>query len=281
MRTLDLEQNSPIWEEYRRTHIGASDSPTICGVNPYKTAYKLWREKAVGEKQTLNHSMKEGHRLESSARDLAQKEWDMEFTPLCVLHDSIPYLMASLDGYNKDHRRSLEVKTVGNNTYKKVMESGPLPMWIYQVNHQMECTGLDSSYLLVMNRDSGCYSPFHITRDEKIVREIIEKDEEFYQRIINFEAPEDSHQERYDTPWKMAAESFLKAKEEANRAEEHLKACRDHLIDLSADSSCRGFGVSTTKYTARGTIDYSKIPELKSVDITQYRRAPKESWRIS
>jgi putative phage-type endonuclease len=281
MQILDLEQNSPVWEEFRRTHIGASDSPTICGVNPYKSAYKLWKEKAVGEKQALNTAMKEGHRLEASARKLAQEHWDMEFSPLCVLHDSINYLMASLDGYNKDKGIGLEIKVVGDTTYEKVTKSGPLLPWIYQVNHQMECSDSDSTYIFVMHRERGIFSAHQVGKDKSIVKEILEKDADFYERLLNFEPPEDSHQERADNPWRIASEEFLKAKFEAQQAEEYLKTCRQLLIDISGNESCKGFGVSTTRYISRGSIDYSKIPELKAIDLNAFRKEPKESWRVS
>jgi putative phage-type endonuclease len=275
MQVLDLEQNTSEWEAFRRKHIGASDSPTICGVNPYKSPYKLWKEKAMGEKDSLTHAMMEGHRLEAAARELAQVHWEMQFPPLCVLHSSINHLMASLDGYNKDRGVALEIKVVGENTYEKVLQEGPLLSWFYQVNHQMECTESEITCLFVMHRDTHVYQVFSLIRNDGIIKEILEKDAAFYERLLNFDPPED------DDVWRNAAETFLKAKEASLQAEEHLKTCKQHLIEISGSASCRGHGVSTTKYFSKGSVDYSKIPEIKGLDLTPYRKPSKEIWRVS
>lgn len=281
MRKLDLEQNSPEWEAFRRTHIGASDSPIICGVSPFKTAHKLWQEKAIGEVGPPNQAMEEGHRLEPLARLKAEEHWSMEFPPLCVLHDSVEYLMASLDGYNEETGIVLEVKVVGDRTYKKVEDEGPLKSWVYQVNHQLECSSQDTAYILVMHRDRKTYLTFEIRRDSEIVSEILTKTAEFHKRLVNFDRPKDKYKERDDEDWRMAAESFLRAKISLNTAEEYLNLCKQHLIEISGGECCRGCGVSTMKRDVKGAIDYSKVPELENLDLEKYRKTSREEWRVT
>lgn len=281
MQKLDLEQNSHEWEQFRRTHIGASDSPIICGVSPFKTPYKLWREKALGDKEPSTQAMEEGHALEGYAREWAEKIYNCSFPPICLLHEILYPFMCSLDGYNEEQNLPLEIKVVGDNTFSHAEENGPPKSWIYQVNHQMECVGADRVIIFMMHRSKEKYCSFTVNRDPAIVSEILEKGEEFHIRVINFDPPEDTHKERDDEEWKEAAGRFLEAKNAAFEAEEYLRACRGRLIDISGDTSCRGFGVTATKYTSKGTIDYGKIPELKAVDLAAYRKAPKESWRIA
>lgn len=281
MQKLELEQNSPEWEQYRRTHIGASDSPIICGVSPFKSPYKLWREKVIGEKDPSTPAMDEGHNLEGYARSWAEEVYNRSFPPLCVAHEVIYYFMASLDGYNEEDNLILEIKAVGDTTFFNAESNGPPKSWIYQVNHQMECVGTDRAFIFMMHRSQEKYCSFTVNRDPAIVSEIIEKGEAFYIRMANFDPPEDSHRQREDDVWKESAERFLRAKEASDEAEEYLRLCRQELIDISGNESCRGFGVTATKYTAKGSIDYAKIPELKSLDLAAYRKAPKESWRIA
>lgn len=281
MRKLDLEQNSPEWEQFRRTHIGASDSPIICGVSPFNTAYKLWREKVIGEKGPSNRAMEEGHALESYARKWAESVYMTSYPPICILHDQLPFPMASLDGYSEEYNTILEIKVVGDNTFYNAETNGPPLHWVYQVNHQMECAGVNRTLIFMMHRSKEKYCSFAVDRDPAIVSEILEKGDAFYARMANFDPPDDTHQDREDEEWKEAAQRFLEAKSILDEAEEDLSVCRSRLIDISGDVSCRGFGVKATKYTSRGSVDYGKIPELKTLDLAAYRKPSKESWRIA
>src|SRR5215475_939855 len=122
MKKLQLKQNTQEWEEFRRVHIGASDAPTICGVNPYKSIYNLWKEKATGESFGKTHHMERGLQLESTAREHAQEELEMQFDPVCGLHPNINYMMASFDGYNEKEKCILEIKCPGDNTFRQIEE---------------------------------------------------------------------------------------------------------------------------------------------------------------
>jgi putative phage-type endonuclease len=283
MKILDLEQNTPEWEAFRRTHIGASDSPTICGVNPYKSAYKLWKEKAIGEKQPINDAMAKGAALEPEARKKASMHYGMEFTPLVIQHEEHDFLMASLDGFNPSKGALLEIKVVGDNTFAKTKEEGPLRSWIYQVHHQMECVGscIDRAFIFVMHRESGHYHPFVVEREEEIIKEILLKDKEFYDRLINFNPPADTHRHRDDGTWKVLAEKLLETKKIAEEAEAEMKKLRDALIAACEGESCKGCGVTATKYMPKGSVDYSAIPEIKSIDLDKYRKPSKETWRVA
>src|SRR6267142_2598086 len=130
MKILELEQNTPEWESFRRTHIGASDSPTICGVNPYKSPYRLWKEKAIGEASIENEAMRQGSLLEPEARQKAEKHFDMKLPPVVIQHSSFDFMMASLDGFNPSTGSLLEIKTVGDTTFEKTEKEGPSLSWI-------------------------------------------------------------------------------------------------------------------------------------------------------
>ena len=45
MKTVDLNQRSPEWLQWRSQGITASDIPIILGLSPYKTPWQLWAEK--------------------------------------------------------------------------------------------------------------------------------------------------------------------------------------------------------------------------------------------
>lgn len=283
MKILDLKQNTPEWEEFRRSHIGASDSPTICGVNPYKSPYKLWKEKAVGETTPRNEAMTLGLLLEPEARKLAEQHHRMKFSPLVVQHETHNFMMASLDGFSACTGAILEIKVVGDKTFEKTEEEGPLLSWIYQVQHQMECVDktVDRAFIFVMHHRTKFAHPFMIERDDKIIEEIVIKGQEFYERLINFDAPKDTHRERDDISWKVLAEEMLATKKLGEQAEAKLKELRTKIIEACGGESCRGYGISATKYMPKGSVDYASIPEIKNLDLDKYRKPSKETWRVA
>ena len=280
MRKLTLKQNTPEWEEFRRTHIGASDAATICGINPYKNPYKLWKEKVCGEKGFTTDAMKRGSLLEHQARNVAMDSFGIQLLPTCGLHPSIDYMMASFDGYNEKERCILEIKCPGESVFDNCANGKIPPSYIYQVQHQLEVAGFDEGYLFIY--DEECAPITHkVDRNPDLIAEILEKEKDFWVRMINFEAPEDAHILREDPIWEQAALSFLQAKEAFELADAALKMSRDRLIACADNRSTKGLGVCATKVITKGGVDYKNIPELDGIDVEKYRKSARESWRIA
>ena len=40
-----IEQGSPHWQEHRRKHRNASETPAVLGVSPWQTPYQLWMQR--------------------------------------------------------------------------------------------------------------------------------------------------------------------------------------------------------------------------------------------
>lgn len=283
MRKLDLKQNTPEWEEFRRQCFGASEAGTLCGVNPYDTLYKLLKRKITGEKVFETIDMRTGKLLEPEAIRKAEELLGTKFEQMTILHDNIDYFLASLDGYSEEKMMILETKVVGDNTFQRVKKEGPLNNWIYQVQQQIDCVGphQEDAHILVMHRETGETKLCVVDREEEIISTIHAKGKEAWERLVNFDLPEDSHIMRDDADWRTLAEEFLSAKEMAEMAEVRLKYCRERLIEAAGDSSCKGFGVTATRYLSKGTVDYKAIPELERVDLNQYRKKSKEAWRVA
>lgn len=278
MQKLDLKQNTPEWEEFRRLKIGASDAPIICGISPHKNKYSLWKEKALGHKSYKTSAMKRGSELEDEAKESLESQIGISFDKVCGIHDSIPYMMSSFDGYSEKEKCLLEIKCPNLKTYEEV-ENGNIPShYLYQINHQLEVSGFDHGILFVYNGKTGVIKD--VRRNSSIIQEIVEKEEQFWNSIINFEPPEDTHRLRDDAIWQNLAENFLLAKDQHDTAKAYLDACRKSLIDACDDASCKGHGVTVSKCTRKGTVQYQRIPELKGVDLELYRKAPEEYWKV-
>lgn len=83
---------------------------------------------------------------------------------------------------------------------------------------------------------------------------------------------------RTDFPWKKAAAAWLKAHESAEKAKLHLEKKRWALLRLAGEASASGAGVAVTRYFRAGTIAYSAIPELQSVDLDSFRKPG--TWEV-
>lgn len=80
--------------------------------------------------------------------------------------------------------------------------------------------------------------------------------------------------ERRDTRWKKAAAAWLEAKSA-------MDAAKDTILALGGEESCYGAGVKYIRSFKAGKLEYAKIPQLKGVDLEQYRRPGYVETRIS
>src|SRR5277367_1721436 len=94
MKFHNLEQNTPEWLEFRRTHIGASDAPIIMLGN--KEA--LLKKKIEGKESFKTKAMQRGHDLEPMGRMMFEEGRGAEFPPAVITHDVLQWMSASLDG---------------------------------------------------------------------------------------------------------------------------------------------------------------------------------------
>lgn len=80
--------------------------------------------------------------------------------------------------------------------------------------------------------------------------------------------------ERRDSAWKKAASAWLDAAMLMDEAKAKIRA-------LAGEDSCYGAGVKHLWNIKAGNVEYKQIPELKGVDLDQYRRPGHFESRIS
>lgn len=183
LKKIDIEQNSPEWNALRRLHVGASDCPSICGVDPYKKPEKLWKQKFTGEKQYVSPAMERGKTLEPFARQMLEKANGVTYKPIVVRDDEFDFMIASLDGYDPVAQVIIEIKCPGDKMFNQIILDRKIPIhYIYQMQHQMRVTGLSKCLLIPFN---GVYfEEIEVDRDEAIINELIAKERHFYQSLI-------------------------------------------------------------------------------------------------
>lgn len=158
--------NREEWLKARERGLGASDSGTIIGVNPWKTTVQLWEEK-VGIRQpediSNNPKVKLGHDEEPLIRALfalenPKYEVIYESAFKMIFHDEHDFIFATLDGELIERATGrkgiLEIKTTEIMRPEQWKEwDGRIPDSYYsQVCHQLNATGWDFAVLKVRIR---------------------------------------------------------------------------------------------------------------------------------
>src|SRR3990167_8630858 len=140
-----MKQGSFDWLEWRRQGIGSSDSPVVMKVSPWKTPFQLWEEKTNRTKdKEASWAMERGTELEPKARANYEILRDLDMPPTLAVHNKYPFLRASLDGFNKDKKKILEIKCPGQKDHEQAV-SGLIPeKYIYQIVHQLLVTDAES-----------------------------------------------------------------------------------------------------------------------------------------
>jgi hypothetical protein len=87
--------------------------------------------------------------------------------------------------------------------------------------------------------------------------------------------------ERNDDLWEKHALVWKSLMEQIKELEQKEEQVRKELISLSGKSNTRGAGISLCQVERKGNVDYSKIPQLKGLDLEIYRKPSCTSWRIS
>jgi putative phage-type endonuclease len=190
----DIQQNTPDWLNYRRTHIGSSDSGVIMHPGPYKTRTALWQEKVLGWEQSHDEAslarMAEGTRLEPEAREAFQTIVGVEVNPLVVQHDFYPFLSASLDGISSDFQTCVEIKC-GKKAFVLAQMGEISPQYYAQVSHQLLITGLQFIYFFCYWEEDSIL--MKIDRNDVYIQDLLEKEKWFWQCVRTSTPPEEHY----------------------------------------------------------------------------------------
>lgn len=272
-------QGSQEWLDLRKTKITATDSATILGLNPWKTRLQLYYEKTSDDPpRSPNEAMIRGLELEPIARDLFKIKTGYNMQPRVVIKD---WAMASLDGINSLNE-ILEIKCPGDKVHA-VAVAGNIPEYYYpQLQHQMYVCDSQKAFYFSFNGADGVI--IDVKRDNEYIEKMVDQELNFYQCLINKTPPEpqeNDYIQRNDVLWSQCAYEYKTVSEMIKRLEKKEDDIRKQLIFLSGESNTKGAGISLCNVHRKGTVDYSKVPELKGVNVEKYRKPSSSNWRIT
>ena len=283
MKIVQLIQGNPEWLAYRLTMRNASETAAVLGASPWTTPYQLWLLKTGRAQTKVTAAMQHGTDVEPVARAAYEAQTGHVMQPL-VVQDG-PY-SASLDGITLDERLILEIKCPVRGTRSDLWQDaagGQLPEhYRLQVQHQLMVSGAITAHLWVFDGSKGLLCP--IDRDEQVISRIREG-WDLFQGFLDRDRPppltEADTVLRTDEGWASAAKAFAAAKKAAELADAALAEARDALVALAGHPREQGAGVAVTRFWRAGSVEYKKVPELKGVDLGQYRGKAKEEVRVT
>jgi putative phage-type endonuclease len=275
-----LIQGSNEWLELRKTKVTATDARVVMGVDLWKTPLRLFKEKTSNVNPFyINKKMQRGLDLEDEARELFRIKTGVEVMPKVVVKN---WTMASLDGVNQSGNFIVEIKCPGEKDHSAAL-SGKIPDHYYpQLQHQMFVCDVGDMYYFSYDGLDGVI--IKVERDDRYIAKMLNKELEFYECLVNRVPPkptENDYTERNDEQWLDLASEWKCVREGIKYLEKQEEEIRKKLIQLTGESNSRGAGISLSKITRKGNINYSIIPEIKNIDLEPYRRDSTYFWKIN
>lgn len=272
---LDLVQGSVEWLNARFDHYTASRAGCVDNVYPYQTLLQYATEilkRETREESGKEHIFAHGHAVEKAGREWAISNLGIEITPLVVRSNELRCLLASLDGADEKKGIGFEAKYMGRDALADVKRGVLKPHHEYQVQAQLLATGFDRFIYFAMDPD-GEAAVMDITPNPEIQARLKSGIAVFWDNLKAGILPEPCNRdiiEVNDPQLSMLAE--LDAKLSAIKKE--YDSLEEVVLARYADKPrVQGAGVTITQSYRKGNVDYSKVPQLKGVDLDRFRKS--------
>jgi len=290
-----MVQGSPEWHKFRSHHCNASESAAAMNRSPFipRNMQQLTEVRAGLRKVFITSAMNYGHEHEPAVRDYLEAtyleiiqpevwECNAHYIDSLGVEHNIP-LACSVDG--RDMNGVIyEIKCPASPTSETVTKAkdGLIPDYYRdQVQQQLLVTGCRECCFAVRDPADGQVYTIWLKADEEHQRRIVEAwiaVWPFLRDGKTIVTPEG------DLEFDSLCEAYVALKQKFSEVDAALEAIKDKLIarvpsDESSMTS-KTYGLTVTKQTRAGTINYKKIPELKGVDLDLYRSEATEFWTI-
>jgi putative phage-type endonuclease len=164
------ENQSPEWHALRATGIGGSDVGTICGLNPWQSAFTLWAKKTnrIDDYIEPNEAMEWGTRLESVVLDkFVEVHSDLTVFRDCGTwsHKDRDWQLANPDAIFQDASGEFGIVEVKTARYEDAWSDGVPAYYRTQVLWYLQTFGFKKAFVVALFSGSR-YREFEITLDE-------------------------------------------------------------------------------------------------------------------
>lgn len=278
-------QRSDEWYAFRLKHIGASEVPILLGESDWSSVYELW-EKKIGIKQEQRETtwyQQRGIDAEPRIRELYERRTGFKTIDRVIEFQEFPVLSASLDGWVEAEKIVVEFKFPSKKKHE-LAKNGEIPLcYRAQVQAQM-----------LVSEASECHYVSYDGADDEIVVVPIKADKEYQQRIVErakwfWEFVEKKiappfEQGSVDPMEALEIEELLKQFHDCKRQIDLVQKRADEfkkLIESKVKIEQAQFGKFKVAWiTRKGSVDYAKVPELKSINLDPYRKPESRFFKI-
>lgn len=270
---VTLEQQSEEWKSFRSQYIGASDAPALMLVSPWKTELDLYNEKLYGDRSIVTDWMKRGLERESIILKKFNCLRSELFHPAVVKSLVYPFMIASLDGINLHDDCILEIKCPNKEDHEMAKDQRVPDKYYPQIQHQLAVTGFDYCYYVSENNDDMTY--FRVFRNEDYIKSLVEVEQKFYERLKNWDPPPPSEKDYVYLEGNLIqslCEDYISKKRELNLLKSEVDHLEEEMKNYSDERNWKCGDLKCTTITRKGSVDYSLIKELESVDLDKYRK---------
>lgn len=184
-----FDAGTPEWHEARQNSIGGSDISTICGLNPFQSAYHLWAVKTGKIPSTVeeNWAIRFGKAFEEPILKLWQEEHpEYEVYRTGTYQDALlPFRHANPDALAK-HKETGEWIVIEVKTGRQTWETVPAG-YVAQVQHYLDI--LDMQRAVIVAVAGMTWYDIWVDRDDFEIEVQRQKATDFMQAIFADQKP--------------------------------------------------------------------------------------------
>jgi putative phage-type endonuclease len=157
------------------------------GESRFSTPLDLYHKKISGDEILDNPAMARGREFEQEALLWFQTNHGGVLKPVCAEHDSIPWMAASIDGWDFFTNSAIEVKIPTAKNYK--FAEVPPFYHLLQMQHQMHVLSIGQMNYVVYSPEKKDGYVIHVTKDSDLVDRMLKAEEDFYRCLISYKVP--------------------------------------------------------------------------------------------
>lgn len=257
---MNFTQDSPEWHEWRLGGIGASEIAAIIGTCPYNTAHGVWLVKTKRSKGFEGNSFTEhGKELEAAARARYELICMEDMPAACATHPKFTICRASLDGWNQELKRVLEIKCPKGRSVIDAALAGKVAEHYWpQVQYQMAVTGADELDFFVYHEETKTHALVKVKSDVEYQGKLIAAAIEFWEKYVLTDTPPpltDRDVKVVESPDVVELCEKIKTTGKGER----LKQLLAKAIDLAGHPKMRCGNVQVSTVLRQGKFSYHKL----------------------
>lgn len=174
------------WLALRKTGIGGSDAGTVCGINPYSSAMKLFYDKTGKEvEEQENEAMRQGHDLENYVAQRFTEATGLKVRRSNYMYRNTeyPFMIADVDRLVVGEDAGLECKTASAYQADK-WKDGDIPLhYMLQCYHYMAVTGKRTWYIaaVILGKEFVYHK---LEWDNELIESLIHAEKRFWEDYI-------------------------------------------------------------------------------------------------